>query len=445
MNPAIQQAWRAGTRPWTGRLWQPVGLALLASSPLLAQELQVGLEQQAPRALQINPPGGTLRLDSRASVAPAFRLGWDVWRPWEQQALEVSASLRLPSERQLTFANSAGASGDVQARLRLDTQFTVGALYRFEQPFGLPLEAGLGLEARRERLVMRDGGLASAGSLTRPWFRAVLRHRFATEALGPFVALEWARPLTAAPTPSGVDYLLDLDHLGTSPNPGTAATAHAPTYSLTLAVGFRFGVYRFGWRRPQVQRVSVIPAPEPLEAVPTPIPAEAQPQLPAPAMLEPTPVPARPEPPPQAEAPAQPVVIVFDEAALHFALNRAEIPAQGLALLKAWAARVKGLAQIPLLTVQGHSDATGRRAHNLRLSQNRAQAVAEILRREGLVVNRVEGLGPDQPMADNETLEGRARNRRVEIHLEGVQASGKASSDLVPEDPSPNNLPKKRP
>jgi outer membrane protein OmpA-like peptidoglycan-associated protein len=415
-------------------------MALLASALLLAQELQVGLDRQAPRALQINPPGGTLRLDSRASVAPSFRLGWDVWRPREQQVLEVTAGLRLPSERQLTFANSVGASGDVQARLKLDTQFAVGALYCFEHPFELPLEAGLGLEARRERLVMKDGGLASSGSLYRPWFRAILRHRFQTEADGPFVALEWARPLTSAPTPSGVDYLLDLDQLGSSPNPGTAARAHAPTYSLTLAVG-----YRFGCGRPKVQVATAIPVPGPQEALPVSIPAEALPKVPAPTIVEPTPAPARLEPLVQPESPTQPVVIVLDEAALHFALDRAEIPPQGLDLLRAWAARLKGLAQVPVLTVLGHSDATGRRAHNLRLSQSRAQAVAEVLRGEGLVVSRVEGLGPDQPIASNESLEGRARNRRVEIHLEGVQSSGKASSELVPENPTPCNLPKKRP
>jgi outer membrane protein OmpA-like peptidoglycan-associated protein len=415
-------------------------LVLLTCAPLLAQDLQFGLDRQTPRALQINPPGGTLRLDSGASVAPAFRLAWDVWRPREQQALELTAGLRLPSERQLTFANSVGASGDVQARLKLDTQFTAGALYRFEHLFNLPLEAGLGLEERRERLVMKDGGLASAGSLNRPWFRAVLRHHFEKEALGPFLALEWARPLTAAPTPSGVDYLLDLDQLGSSPNPGASATAHGPTYSLTLAVG-----YRFGCRRPMVPVATAIPVPVPPEALPVAIQPEAQPKLPIPVIEEPTPAPGRIERPVQPESPAQPDVIVLDEAALHFALDRAELPTQGLALLRDWSTRLKGLAQVPLLTVLGHSDATGRRAHNLRLSRSRAQAVAEVLKGEGLMVSRVEGLGPDQPIASNETLEGRARNRRVEIHLAGAQSKGRASSELVPEAPTPRSLPKKRP
>jgi outer membrane protein OmpA-like peptidoglycan-associated protein len=415
-------------------------MALLGCLPLLTQDLQVGLERESPRALQINPPGGTLRLDSGASSAPSFRLGWDVWHPREQQALELTAGLRLPSERQLKYTNSVGSAGDVQARLRLDTQFAIGALYHFEHPFDLPIEAGLGLEERRERLVMKDGSLASAGSLDRPWFRVVLRHRFETEAFGPFVALEWSRPMTSAPTPSGLDYLLDLDHLGSSPNPGTSATAHAPTFSLTLVVG-----YRFGRRPPAVPVALAIPVSAPLEVLPAAIPPQALPKLPVPPIVEPIPAPARLEPPTQPEAPTQPHVIVLDEAALYFALNRAEIPAVGLDLLRAWAGRLKGLAPVPVLTVLGHSDGTGRRAHNLRLALNRAQAVAEVLREEGLLVSRIEGLGPDQPIASNGTLEGRARNRRVEIHLQGVQASGKASSELVPEAPTPRNLPKKRP
>jgi hypothetical protein len=141
----------------------------------------------------------------------------------------------------MTFRNSTGASGDVQARLRLDWQPELGFLYRFEHPFALPLELGLGLEARQERLVMKDGNLESPGTLHRAWVRVVVRHRFREEGQGPFLALEVARPLSSAPTPSGVDYLADLDHLGASPNPGTAATAHAPTLAWTVAVGWRFG------------------------------------------------------------------------------------------------------------------------------------------------------------------------------------------------------------
>jgi OOP family OmpA-OmpF porin len=143
--------------------------------------------------------------------------------------------------------------------------------------------------------------------------------------------------------------------------------------------------------------------------------------------------------------PAQPEGIVLNEAALHFALDRAEVPPQGLEVLKEWAGRIKALKQPPVLSVSGYTDATGRRAHNVHLSQARAQAVAEVLKAEGLAVDRVEGLGPDHPIASNETPEGRAKNRRVEIRLEGVQARGQVSSDPVTEHAEPRKILKKRP
>jgi outer membrane protein OmpA-like peptidoglycan-associated protein len=384
------------------------------------------MDQQSPRRLQINPPSGFLRLDSAASQALALRGSWDLWHPRERHALEVTAAYRLPSEGQLTYVNSTGASGDVQARLRLDSQMALGLGYRFERPWELPLEVGVGLESRRERLVMKDGALTSAGSVTRPWLLARLRHRFQAEGFGPFIALELARPLTSAPTPSGVDYLLDLDHLGRSPNPGTAATAHAPTFGLTVAVGYRFG------RRPappqvSTQGIGIEPLVPLTLRAPIAIPAEP------PAFQAPKPVPTV----------AQPALIVLDEAALHFALDRSEIPTQGLAVLQAWAARLKALATVPALSVSGHSDATGRRPHNLKLSLARAQAVATVLRAEGLRIRRVEGLGPDHPLASNETSEGRAKNRRVEIRLEGIETRGQAISDLVPELPKSRKQPKK--
>ena len=401
-------------------------LALLSISQASAQDLQVGLERLQPRSLEINPPSGNLLLESKASEALSFRYSHDLWKPWERQVIEATAGLRLPSEKQLTYSNSAGASGDVQARLRIGNQYALGALYRFEQPFGLPLETGIGLDHRWESLVMKDGGLESSGKLNRFWVRAVLRHRFSQEDRGFFVTLEYARPLTSAPTPSGADYMRDMDNLGNSPNPGTAAKAHAPTYSLTLAAGYRFG------KAPKpVPAPAPIPAPEPIAVAP-PEPVEV------PVVLAPEPVPAPPEPIPAPE-PVLPKIITLDEASFHFALNRTEVPTQGLEILKVWAARIKALEQAPRLTVIGHSDSTGRRAFNLKLSMARAQSVADALKAEGLTVAGVEGQGPDQPIAPNDTPEGRARNRRVEIRLEaeGIKVEGKSDSELMLEAPKP--------
>ncbi len=77
------------------------------------------------------------------------------------------------------------------------------------------------------------------------------------------------------------------------------------------------------------------------------------------------------------------------------------------------------LAAHPDLKVEvaGHTDSRGRRAANIRLSQARAQAVADYLVGRGIAASRLsaKGYGPDRPVGDNATEEGRARNRRVEL------------------------------
>ena len=74
------------------------------------------------------------------------------------------------------------------------------------------------------------------------------------------------------------------------------------------------------------------------------------------------------------------------------------------------------------IEIIGHTDSTGAYQHNLNLSQRRAQSVADYLRNQGVSGNRmsVRGVGPDQPVADNGTAQGRQQNRRVEINLRPV-------------------------
>ncbi len=67
--------------------------------------------------------------------------------------------------------------------------------------------------------------------------------------------------------------------------------------------------------------------------------------------------------------------------------------------------------------VTGHTDNTGSRALNRRLSLARAEAVRQYLISKGVPEDRLtaRGMGPDQPVASNRTAEGRAQNRRVEL------------------------------
>ncbi len=70
--------------------------------------------------------------------------------------------------------------------------------------------------------------------------------------------------------------------------------------------------------------------------------------------------------------------------------------------------------------IEGHTDSTGSRNANQALSQRRAEAVRQALIEEGVDGRRLEaiGLGQDSPVAPNDSAEGRARNRRVEIIID---------------------------
>jgi outer membrane protein OmpA-like peptidoglycan-associated protein len=104
---------------------------------------------------------------------------------------------------------------------------------------------------------------------------------------------------------------------------------------------------------------------------------------------------------------------------IEFAFDSAEIlPASEQVLLGAF----QMLADNPLARVEisGHTDDQGQRDYNMSLSRARAQAVADWLIGHGIARDRLEvvGVGPDRPIAPNDTPENLARNRRIEFrHL----------------------------
>jgi OOP family OmpA-OmpF porin len=67
--------------------------------------------------------------------------------------------------------------------------------------------------------------------------------------------------------------------------------------------------------------------------------------------------------------------------------------------------------------VQGHTDISGGRPLNMRLSRARARAVEKFLEENGVSPSQLtaKGYGPDKPIASNKTKAGRAQNRRVEL------------------------------
>ncbi len=75
------------------------------------------------------------------------------------------------------------------------------------------------------------------------------------------------------------------------------------------------------------------------------------------------------------------------------------------------------------LRVTGHTDSTGSRDYNYNLSDRRATSVANYLAANGIDQDRLitQGVGPDQPIASNDTESGRAMNRRVELQIVAIQ------------------------
>ena len=112
--------------------------------------------------------------------------------------------------------------------------------------------------------------------------------------------------------------------------------------------------------------------------------------------------------------------IVAEIAGVEFAIGAATLNPSAREAL----ARFSGIVGVyPTLNfkIEGHTDSTGSAETNRNLSRQRAVTVRDYLIGQGVNAASisVEGLGPDQPVADNETSEGRARNRRVEIILTG--------------------------
>lgn len=109
--------------------------------------------------------------------------------------------------------------------------------------------------------------------------------------------------------------------------------------------------------------------------------------------------------------------VLLETYGFDFPVGESEIRSSNFGLLNKIARAISEFDQ-PHVVVSGHTDATGNNETNERLSQERAQKVGAFLVEVGqLAPERVatEGYGEDRPVASNETSEGRARNRRIEI------------------------------
>jgi outer membrane protein OmpA-like peptidoglycan-associated protein len=195
-------------------------------------------------------------------------------------------------------------------------------------------------------------------------------------------------------------------------------------YQGLLGLGYR-------WGAPLAAVVPVpAPAPEPeVVVVAPPVPQ------PPPVVAPPAPAPVPPPPPAvpvQVQAPP-PAKIILDEALLHFANAQAVLPPDAVEAIRGVAASLKGYAGTYDLVVTGHTSSLGGKAYNKALSLRRAKAVAAVLIAEGIPADKVStvGMGPDQPIAENKTKAGQARNRRVEIDVKAAGVEVKRTETEV--------------
>jgi outer membrane protein OmpA-like peptidoglycan-associated protein len=112
--------------------------------------------------------------------------------------------------------------------------------------------------------------------------------------------------------------------------------------------------------------------------------------------------------------------IVAEISGVQFATGAAELNVPAREALSRFSGIV-GVYPSLKFRIEGHTDSTGSDATNRELSYKRAATVRDYLVAQGVESSRINivGLGPDSPVASNETSEGRARNRRVEIILTG--------------------------
>jgi OmpA-OmpF porin, OOP family len=151
-------------------------------------------------------------------------------------------------------------------------------------------------------------------------------------------------------------------------------------------------------------------------------PAAAPAARPAAPAARPAPAPAaRPVAPAARPAPPAATKVTYAADAF-FDFDKAVLKAEGKAKLDDLVGKIKGI-NLEVIIAVGHTDSVGADAYNQKLSVRRAEAVKAYLVSKGIEKNRVytEGKGEKQPVADNKTSEGRAKNRRVEIEVVGTR------------------------
>ena len=215
-----------------------------------------------------------------------------------------------------------------------------------------------------------------------------------------------------------------------------------PGGALNTHRAFNEGVFNLGLKIPLGGHVAeTTPAPpppeEPVQVVPV---AEASPPPEAPAPAA---------PPCQTPESGQPVdlsgchsgdVVVL--RGVNFDFNKATLTPNARTILDGVA---DALLAVPGIKVEidGHTDGKGGVSYNQKLSEARAHSVVKYLEGRGIARDRLaaKGFGKSQPIADNNTDEGREQNRRVELKIVDDGQGGASSQPAAPADATPDATP----
>ncbi len=130
----------------------------------------------------------------------------------------------------------------------------------------------------------------------------------------------------------------------------------------------------------------------------------------------------------QVERVGEGIQVTFDEnSGVNFAFNSAELTATSKQNLEKIAEVFLEFPDTDLM-IEGHTDSTGSEDYNMKLSERRAQSVFDFLKSQGIASSRMSltAFGETAPRYDNNTKEGQAKNRRVEI---GISANDEMIED----------------
>jgi OOP family OmpA-OmpF porin len=122
---------------------------------------------------------------------------------------------------------------------------------------------------------------------------------------------------------------------------------------------------------------------------------------------------------PPAEVPPPSGTQIAELRGTHFAFNSAKLTPEGESILDQAAATMEKHPSIHV-RIEGHTDSVGSDAYNMKLGQRRADSAESYLVSHGVSASRLSTVsyGESKPIASNDTAEGRAQNRRVDLVVE---------------------------